>query len=111
MRCGACGSPNAHYFSWAGVTSVRCPDCGADLLPGVDLMLDKVSAMESALVEAQRRAEAAERDMNRCCPCEVCNKSCKYDKTNAYDECADFEWRGPQEDKPDATKEASHENE
>lgn len=63
--------------------------------------------LESALAEAQRRAEAAERDMNRCCPCEVCNKSCKYDKTNAYDECADFEWRGPEgerapskEDKP-----------
>jgi hypothetical protein len=28
---------NARYFHWLGVTSVRCPDCGADLMPGVDL--------------------------------------------------------------------------
>lgn len=37
MICGSCGSYNAEYFYWLGVTSVRCPDCGADLPPGVDL--------------------------------------------------------------------------
>lgn len=31
MRCGSCGGYNAEYFTWLGVTSVRCPDCGADL--------------------------------------------------------------------------------
>lgn len=40
MECGCCGSMNADYFSAWGVTSVRCPDCGADLLPGVQLRRD-----------------------------------------------------------------------
>lgn len=37
MRCGSCGGYNAEYFTWLGVTSVRCPDCGADLMPGAVL--------------------------------------------------------------------------
>ena len=45
--------------------------------------------------EWKQRAEAAESDINMCCPCEVCTRSCTYDKVNPYDECADFEWRGP----------------
>jgi hypothetical protein len=35
MKCGACGSLNAYTFEWLGVISIRCPDCGADLMPGV----------------------------------------------------------------------------
>jgi len=40
MRCGACGENSANPFYWAGVLSMRCDNCGADLLPGVDLMRD-----------------------------------------------------------------------
>lgn len=36
MTCKACGSQNAYMLRWLGVTSVRCPDCGADLFPGHD---------------------------------------------------------------------------
>lgn len=31
MRCGTCGSTRMDYFTWLGVTSLRCPDCGADV--------------------------------------------------------------------------------
>ena len=33
MLCGTCGSSRAEYFYWLGVTSVRCPDCGSDVMP------------------------------------------------------------------------------
>lgn len=58
---------------------------------GLSIML---TSAKSAAETWQRQAEAAEMDINMCCPCEVCNRSCKYDKVNPYDECADFEWRG-----------------
>jgi hypothetical protein len=34
MKCKSCGSENAYYFDYLGVTSIRCDDCGADLMPG-----------------------------------------------------------------------------
>ena len=37
MTCGSCGSNNAYPFYHLGVLSTRCNDCGADLLPGVDM--------------------------------------------------------------------------
>lgn len=40
MKCGSCGSHNAKNFYHLGVLSVRCPDCGADLMPGVNLRQD-----------------------------------------------------------------------
>ena len=47
------------------------------------------------LEQAELERDAAVQDLNACCPCEVCTRSCTYDKVNAYDECADFQWRGP----------------
>ena len=58
---------------------------------GLNIMLAQAQAM---LETRTRERDAAVQDLEMCCPCEVCTRSCKYDKVNAYDECADFEWRG-----------------
>ncbi len=87
-----------------------------------------VTQREKERDAAQRRAEAAERDMafacgsqpsasSDCSICDICahkrdDGSCaKQCFMNAMAAMNRWEWRGPQEDKPDATKEASHENE
>lgn len=63
-------------------------------LAGMEIML---TSAESAAETYKRELDAAMADINMCCPCEVCTRSCTYDKVNPYDECADFEWRGPTE--------------
>jgi len=85
-------------------------------------------ALNRDYVALRKRAEAAERDMafacgsqpsasSDCSICDICahkrdDGSCaKQCFMNAMAAMNRWEWRGPQEDKPDATKEASHENE
>ena len=70
-----------------------------------DIYLEDLTGMAADLLEnlsaenerLKARCEAAEADLNMCCPCDACNKSCEYDKVNAYGECSDFEWRGPRD--------------
>lgn len=59
---------------------------------GLNILLGQAQSM---LETRTRERDAAVQDLNACCPCEVCTRSCTYDKVNAYDECADFQWRGP----------------
>lgn len=83
----------------------------ADLIEELAGVKEQLAGMEIMLTSAQSAAEtykrkldaaetykreldAAMADINMCCPCEVCTRSCTYDKVNPYDECADFEWRG-----------------
>ena len=54
-----------------------------------------IESLYAELEQVERERDAAVQDLNACCPCEVCTRSCTYDKVNAYDECADFQWRGP----------------
>ena len=56
---------------------------------------DLIESLSAELEQAELERDAAVQDLNACCPCEVCTRSCTYDKVNAYDECADFQWRGP----------------
>ena len=58
---------------------------------------ENIEAVFAELDQVKRERDAAVQDLEMCCPCEVCTRSCKYDKVNAYDECADFEWRGVRE--------------
>lgn len=53
-----------------------------------------VSNLEKKIAKIKRERDAAVADINMCCPCEVCTRSCTYYKVNPYDECAEFEWRG-----------------
>ena len=89
-----CGNPSGMCLDKNGV---KCPY--ADDVLCVDNLCKDAAAMIDALTAERdtwkQRAEAAESDINMCCPCEVCTRSCTYDKVNPYDECADFEWRGP----------------
>ena len=62
---------------------------------GLSIML---TSAQSAAETYKRERDAAVADINMCCPCEVCTRSCTYDKVNPYDECADFEWRGVKND-------------
>lgn len=55
---------------------------------------EKIERLMMELEQVKRELNAAMADINMCCPCEVCTRSCTYDKVNPYDECADFEWRG-----------------
>ena len=55
---------------------------------------ENIEAVFAELDQVKRERDAAVQDLEMCCPCEACTRSCKYDKVNAYDECADFEWRG-----------------
>jgi hypothetical protein len=88
-------------------------------LEHADLVLD---AYKQDRDEWRRRAEAAEQDIRDmlyestlliddalCLWCEHYDEP--HDLCWAQDCKAECKWRGPQEDKPDATKEASHENE
>lgn len=80
-----------------------CP--GVLMLMAAD-MIEKLSAQlvnqateySTALKITTEQRDAAVADLNMCCPCEVCTRSCTYDKVNPYDECADFEWRGVKND-------------
>lgn len=69
--------------------------CGRTIREWVALITSTDDELIRDRDEWKQRAEAAESDINMCCPCEVCTRSCTYDKVNPYDECADFEWRGP----------------
>lgn len=62
---------------------------------GLNIMLGQAQSM---LETRTRERDAAVEDLNMCCPCEVCARSCQYDKVNPYDECADFMWRGTKEE-------------
>ena len=53
--------------------------------------------LDAALEHTKRKMDAAVEDINMLCMCDVCTRSCKYDKPNPYCKCADFEWRGLQE--------------
>lgn len=64
---------------------------GKDRESGLSIML---TGAQSAAETYKRERDAAKADINMCCPCEICTRSCTYDKVNPYDECADFEWRG-----------------
>jgi len=81
-----------------------------------DFIAASRTAMPELIAEVRRlqeRCEAAERDRKAALFGEIgspCNVCAKYGMAQCLLYC-DFEWRGPQEDKPDATKEASHENE
>lgn len=58
MKCGRCGGNNAYPFYWLGVRSIRCDDCGADLMPGVDLTKP----------EPRNEVESVERQELKCWP-------------------------------------------
>ena len=66
-----------------------------DMRRFVDDYFQSVCSECDELEQAELERDAAVQDLNACCPCEVCTRSCTYDKVNAYDECADFQWRGP----------------
>lgn len=44
---------NAYPFYYAGVMSVRCDDCGADLMPGVDLTGQNEEPVQEAPCESE----------------------------------------------------------
>lgn len=62
---------------------------------GLNILLGQAQSM---LETRTRERDAAVQDLNMSCPCEVCARSCQYDKVNPYDECADFMWRGVKEE-------------
>ena len=62
---------------------------------GLNILLGQAQSM---LETRTRERDAAVQDRNMSCPCEVCARSCQYDKVNPYDECADFMWRGVKEE-------------
>lgn len=66
----------------------------ADALAYIQQLEEHIAFLNEILQEEVYRKDAAIADINMVCPCEVCTRSCKYDKVNAYSECADFEWRG-----------------
>ena len=68
----------------------------AALARGLEVERDQLKAR---LEHVEYERDAAVMDLEACCPCEVCTRLCTYDKVNAYDECADFEWRGVKEGK------------
>ena len=80
--CVEGGSCNACTYD------IGCAKCIADLLADASAYIQQLEC----------ECDAAVMDLEACCPCEVCTRSCKYDKVNAYSECSDFEWRGVQED-------------
>lgn len=55
-----------------------------------------INQLQEDKKQLKAERDAAVLDLEMCCSCEVCTRSCKYDKVNAYAECADFEWRGPE---------------
>lgn len=62
---------------------------------GLNILLGQAQSM---LETRTRERDVAVQDLNMSCPCEVCARSCQYDKVNPYDECADFMWRGVKEE-------------
>ena len=62
---------------------------------GLNILLGQAQSM---LETRTRERDAAIADINMVCQCDVCTRMCKYDKPNPYCECADFEWRGIQEE-------------
>lgn len=71
----------------------------ADLIEKLNAQLvNQATEYGRALKNTTEQRDAAVADLNMCCPCEVCTRSCTYDKVNPYDECADFEWRGVRND-------------
>lgn len=62
---------------------------------GLNILLVQAQSM---LETRTRERDAAVGDLNMCCPCEACTRSCQYDKVNPYEECADFMWRGTKEE-------------
>lgn len=72
----------------------------ADALAYIQQLEEHITFLREILQEEVYRKDAAIADINMVCPCEVCTRSCKYDKVNAYSECADFEWRGVQNEPP-----------
>lgn len=60
----------------------------------IEALAAEIEVVIAKLETTTLERDAAMADINMCCPCEVCTRSCKYDKVNPYDECADFEWRG-----------------
>lgn len=61
-------------------------------------LVNQATEYSQALKITTEQRDAAVADLNMCCPCEACTRSCTYDKVNPYDECADFEWRGVKKD-------------
>lgn len=67
----------------------------AALARGLECERDQLKAR---LEHVEFERDAAVMDLNMVCMCDVCSRSCKYDKPNPYCECADFEWRGAREE-------------
>lgn len=57
-----------------------------------------IESLSAELERTKHERDAAIADINMVCQCDVCTRMCKYDKPNPYCECADFEWRGIQEE-------------
>lgn len=96
-------------FGKGGISHVEALKETADLIESLAAELEQVKrerdGLNILLAQAQsmletrtRERDAAVQDLNMSCPCEVCARSCQYDKVNPYDECADFMWRGVKED-------------
>lgn len=78
-----------------------CDDCPADewchgngTRSLEDDAADLIESISVELEQVKRERDAAVADINMCCPCDVCTRSCTSYKVNPYDECAEFEWRG-----------------
>jgi hypothetical protein len=55
MICGNCGDHNAYLFNHAGITSVRCPYCKEDLLPGVVIDRDVREPLKTGDRDEERK--------------------------------------------------------
>lgn len=110
IRCEHCGEIIATFDTacdisaeWAEAPCGKkvCEDCCAECArqQGIcDTAADMIEKLSDDRDTWQRRSEAAERDTRVTCPCEVCGKTCTYNKIDAYDTCDDFRWRGPCEE-------------
>lgn len=64
----------------------------------IEITRDAAMTLIAQLEQVTRERDAAVQDINMLCQCDVCTRLCKYDKPNPYCECADFEWRGMEEE-------------
>ncbi|WP_283608568.1 hypothetical protein [Faecalispora anaeroviscerum] len=67
MKCEACGSLNAYPFAWLGVTSIRCPDCGADLSPGFKLQktnFNRITESPESMAQFIQKVDNTDQPLN-----------------------------------------------